>query len=117
MSVVMPKFKERRGRHGVSKKSPKEKKFSSYADIKHKSGMGRSSSQSKSNGLQDLPASSPLTMQPSSAVSANWKSLAKVRKIICKRRDVYGLMLKLYYGPCIVSWPGPAPPTQSRSGE
>ena len=75
----MPKLKERRRRHGASKKLPKEKEFSSHAYIKLTSGRN----QSKPNGHLDLPASSqgPRTVISSSVVSANWKNLVKVSKI------------------------------------
>ena len=79
LTVQMPKLKERRRRHRASKKLPKEKEFSSHADIKPTSGR----SQSKSNGHLDLPLSSqgPRIVISSSVVSANWKNLAKVSKI------------------------------------
>ena len=66
----MPREK-RRGRHGAaSKKSPRKKKLSSQADIKEAS----NDSQRQSNS--QIALNPP--QQSSSAISANWKDLAKV---------------------------------------
>lgn len=91
-AVLMPKLKERKGTgHGARMQSPKKKKYS-HADMKQT--FGRSSSQNKSNRHLDLPPSSQLTgAQSSSAVSANWKSLAKVRK--STRIEMYNLIVYL----------------------
>jgi hypothetical protein len=66
----MPRAKERRGRHGASKKSSRKKTLSSHTDIKETS----KGSLSESSGQ----VANPPTVQSASAVSANWKNLAKV---------------------------------------
>jgi hypothetical protein len=69
-TLLMPRAKERRGRHGAGKKSPRKKNLSSHADIKETS---------KGN-LSGHNIANPPTAQSSSAVSANWKNLAKVSR-------------------------------------
>ena len=85
MIVQMPKLKDRRRGHGLSKK---KKECSSHSDKNPMPGRG----QSKSNGHLDLQASSqgPPTVaaHASSLVSANWKSLAKVSKLVIKREII-----------------------------
>ena len=73
----MPKVKEGRRRHGAWKNSPKAKKASPHTgttSLQEKI----DGNQTKSGGHSLGQVASSLGVQASSAVSANWKNLAKV---------------------------------------